>query len=291
VADVSRDVPLTEGRVAFAPASGGVLEPSRPLSLVGEQTTESLVPLRRRSYGPSRNDPTPLRIFIGHDPRQPASVAVLAHSIARRASRPVAITPLVLGQLPIQRQGLTPFTYSRYLVPWLCGYNGHAVFLDADELVLGDIAELFACADRYSAVQVVKNAHRFEWPSVMLFDCGHHHSRRLTPEYVETTKDISALPWTDRIGELPPAWNHLVGYDAPRDDAKLVHFTQGVPAWDETKDCEWADAWRAELRDMLSMQPWADIMGNSVHAVVVDGKRLPRLKLSQLAARSEPPAA
>ena len=31
------------------------------------------------------------------------------------------------------------------------------------------------------------------------------------------------------IGELPARWNHLVGYDAPRADAALVHYTLGGP--------------------------------------------------------------
>jgi lipopolysaccharide biosynthesis glycosyltransferase len=67
---------------------------------------------------------------------------VLAHSIYKRASKPVSITPLVLSQLPIKRVGLTEFTYSRYLVPYLCGYEGLAIFMDADMLCLGDVHEL-----------------------------------------------------------------------------------------------------------------------------------------------------
>jgi hypothetical protein len=38
----------------------------------------------------------------------------------------------------------------------------------------------------------------------------------------------------DLIGDLPREWNHLVGYDAPRSDAKLVHYTQGMPIFEET---------------------------------------------------------
>mgnify|MGYP003348841068 CR=1 FL=1 len=79
-----------------------------------------------------------LRIFIGIDARQPVAYHVLVSSIQRRASRPVAITPLILEQLPIQRQGLTTFTFSRYLVPYLCGYEGQGLFIDSDMILLDD---------------------------------------------------------------------------------------------------------------------------------------------------------
>ena len=88
-----------------------------------------------------------------------------------RATRPVAITPLVIEQLPITRRGLTAFTYTRFLVPWLCDFEGSALYLDIDMLALADIAELFDLMDD-SAVMVSKNRLRYEWASVMLFNCA-----------------------------------------------------------------------------------------------------------------------
>jgi hypothetical protein len=73
-----------------------------------------------------------LRIFVGHDPLQPVSTTVLVHSIISRASKPVCVTPLSLKTLPIKRRGLTEFTYSRFLVPYLCDYQGWSLFLDTD---------------------------------------------------------------------------------------------------------------------------------------------------------------
>ena len=67
-----------------------------------------------------------IRVFIGFDPRQPLAFNVCASSIVRAASKPVAITALTLKTLPIKRQGLTQFTYSRFLVPHLCNYEGRA---------------------------------------------------------------------------------------------------------------------------------------------------------------------
>jgi hypothetical protein len=215
-----------------------------------------------------------MRIFIGYDDRQPVAYNVLQYSIMSRATKPVSITPLVIGQLPIKRTGLTPFTYSRFLVPWLCGFQGTALFLDIDMLVLSDIAQLFDLADG-SAVQVVKHEARFEWPSVMLFNCAHPDHRCLTPEYVETTdnKTLFGLGWTSNIGDLPADWNHLVMYDPPK-PAKLLHYTAGLPCFPETKELGYAAEWMNELKAAMNARPWSVLMGNSVHAKPV----LERLK-------------
>jgi hypothetical protein len=213
-----------------------------------------------------------LRIFIGIDERQPIAYHVLVSSIQRRASKPVAITPLILDQLPMKRRGLTSFTYSRYLVPYLCGYEGTALFIDSDMLVLGDIAELFDCQSG-SSVDVVPFAGNFafERPSVMLFNCA--ECRDLTPELIETgaPQDFS---WAKSVGNLSSDWNQLVGYAPYNPDAKLVHYTQGVPGYKECRKCDYAQEWFDEKEVMLSHCSWLEIMGNSVHAKPV----LDRLK-------------
>lgn len=174
----------------------------------------------------------------------------------------------MLGTLPITREGLTQFTFSRFLVPWLCGYEGWAVFLDADELVLHDISDLMELADERYAAMVVKHEfpRKYEWPSVMLFNCA--RCTMLTPETVERD-GLFGFDWADEVGALPAEWNHLVGYDPPRQDAKLVHFTQGVPCFPEVEGCEYAKEWKAAFRSMVSSEPWEKVMGASIHAAPV----------------------
>lgn len=207
------------------------------------------------------------RIFIGYDPRQPVAYNVLQHSIIRHASEPVAITPLVLSQLPLKRRGLTEFTFSRFLVPALCDFMGQAIFMDADMVVQGDVIELFKLADTAAPVSVVKDQPQFEWASMMVFSNG--LCRKLTPEYVETATDLFDFGWVgDRpIGELPAEWNHCVGYKDANINAKLLHFTQGLPVWYETKGEHHEDlAWEAERRAANATVSWKELMGTSVHA-------------------------
>ncbi len=220
-----------------------------------------------------------LKVFIGYDERQPVSYNVLQHSIIRNASQPVSITPLVLKQLPLKRVGLTPFTFSRFLVPYLCNYDGWALFLDIDMVAKGDIAELFAKANEEYSVMVSKNKLQFEWASAMLFNCS--KCQILTPGYIEKADKLHLINWAaqSEIGDLPREWNHLVGYDKPRTDAKLIHYTQGVPCFPETETCEWAGLWNEEHGLTNSAMPWEYLMGPSVHAATLNGKRVPNFHI------------
>ena len=218
---------------------------------------------------------TPLRIFVGVDERQPIAFSVAQHSIAQRSSKPVAITPLIQKQLPVKRRGLTSFTFTRYLVPWLCDFQGHALFVDADILLRGDIAQLPWDAPATVSVvphmAVVKNGEpvsvMFERNAVMLFNCA--KCTKLTPEWIDDPRNspnkLADWAGTD-IGELPKVWNHLVGYDKPNNEAQLAHFTMGIPCFPETKDDEFGAEWVETHRHMNGTVPWSEIMGPSVHA-------------------------
>ncbi len=222
-----------------------------------------------------------IRIFIGFDPRETVAYHVLAHSIMARASRPVSITPLSLPNLghlmtrerhPLQS---TDFSFSRFLTPYLSNYTGFSIFMDCDMLVLDDIAKLFDLQDEKYAVQVVKHVHipveetkflgavqtKYEkknWSSVMLFNNAKCHA--LTPEYVNQASglELHQFKWLendDLIGELPPRWNHLVGYNPPNPDISLVHYTLGGPYFEDYQQCEYAEQWQQERNCMLFAQP------------------------------------
>jgi hypothetical protein len=214
-----------------------------------------------------------VKVFIGYDIRQPIAFQVLAHSIWSFSSKPVEIVRLDIRQMPIKRTSLTEFTYSRYCPPYLMGYEGTALFLDADMLLLDDIWKLDAIArDMPHSVCLVKNKLRFEWPSLMYFH--NERCRALTPELIETGKP-QTFDWAKYgVGELPPEWNHCIGYDTHNPNAKLAHYTAGVPCWPETKNCRFAKEWATVAKDASSTVPWADLMAKSVHAELVTSGRI-----------------
>ena len=213
-----------------------------------------------------------MKVFIGYDPRQPVAFQVCAQSAWEHASKPIEIIRLELSKLPIKRRGLTEFTYSRFLVPYLSKFEGSSLFLDSDILVRGDLVELFeSCIVPFCGVRMVQHERAFERPSVMLFN--NPLCRALTPEFIEREK-LFDFKWTVRgtqeegkvnMGGLPKEWNHLVGYDAPNPDAKIVHFTMGIPVWKETVNSEFSKEWIDTFRRMTSTVSFDELMGRSVH--------------------------
>lgn len=213
-----------------------------------------------------------IRIFVGYTEGAGVLYDVLQHSIQRHSSQPVSIAPIMLRQLrgiharPRDPKQSTDFSFSRFLVPHLCGFDGWAIYMDNDMLLRGDIALLWALRDPCFALMCVQHEHvaaettkflgqpqtayaKKNWSSLMLFNCG--ECKALTPEYVERASglDLHQFRWLGddaRIGDLPKAWNHLVGVDPPDAEAKNVHFTLGGPYYEGYESVEFAAEWRAE---------------------------------------------
>src|SRR6478735_4078758 len=159
-----------------------------------------------------------IRVFIGFDSIEAVAFSVLSHSINARASEPVQVAPVMLDQLkgvykrernPLQS---TDFSFSRFLVPWLCDFQGWALFMDCDMLMRDDIAKLWKLRDERFAVQVIKHVHvpkeetKFEgnvqtkyekknWSSVMLMNCA--RCTALTPDFVNraTGLELHQFKW------------------------------------------------------------------------------------------------
>jgi len=210
-----------------------------------------------------------LRVFIGYDPREAIAYHVCEESIREHASEPVEVTALDLRnfrEFYTERHvdGSNAFIYSRFLVPYLCGYKGRALFLDGDMIVRADIAPLFADQMLYQGASVVKHDYatkhpvkylgspnrdypRKNWSSVILWNCGFFPNRKLTPSFVEqaTGEYLHRFGWLEnsQIGELPAEWNRLVLEQDLSDKDKLRHFTIGTPCFAEYADCDGAQEW------------------------------------------------
>ncbi|MBC7802818.1 MAG: glycosyltransferase [Candidatus Parcubacteria bacterium] len=218
-----------------------------------------------------------LRIFIGYDSKESVAYHTLSHSIMRRSSIPVSISPVMLSQLQAvntRARGATEsteFSLTRFFVPMLSGFQGWSLFMDCDMLCRTDIAELAAFAERSAdkAVLVCKHDYvpktdrkflgqvqtrypRKNWSSLVLFN--NERCVALTPDYVNgaTGLELHRFAWTDDelIGELPLAWNWLVGEYERNDGAKIVHYTLGGPYFDDYRDCDYAEEWFSEARLM-----------------------------------------
>ncbi len=204
-----------------------------------------------------------LRIFIGYDSREAEAADVLEFSLRQHASIPLDIRYLKLAELGFDRPRdplqSTEFTYTRFLVPHLCGYVGKAVFMDCDMLCLGDIKELHDLDMTGLALRVVKHDYRptasvkmdgcvqtvyprKNWSSLMLMNCA--ELRLWTPEVVANQTGAYLHRFQDipdeKIGGIPDTWNTLDWMDA---STKLIHYTGGGPWFEQYKDHPFGHVW------------------------------------------------
>ncbi|MEO0636751.1 MAG: glycosyltransferase [Pseudomonadota bacterium] len=223
----------------------------------------------------------PLRVFIGWDSREDIAYQVARKSILDNASVPVEVMPIKLQELvdrglytrEVDPLASTEFTYSRFLVPHLAGFEGWALFVDCDFLFFGDVAKLEDYMNSDHAVVCAKHDYnptasvkmdgavqttypRKNWSSFMLYNCGHPSTQQLTPERVnaETGAYLHRMQWAadDEIGELPYSWNFLEGWYEKFEDRKpdAVHYTRGGPWFKDWQAVDYGDEWRAAAKDL-----------------------------------------
>lgn len=220
-----------------------------------------------------------LNLYIGYDKAETVAYHVLCHSILRRATAPISITPLVRDHFRAfytrERGPLdsTDFSTTRFLVPYLSGYQGWSVFMDCDQLLQTDITRIWddmkpplnpavwVCQHDYTPKegnkmqgQVQTTYPRKNWSSFMVFD--NSQCRALTPDYVGTASglDLHRFNWLKdpevEVGALPLDWNWLVGEYPANQFAKNFHYTLGGPWFPAYRETDHAKEWLNEYRDL-----------------------------------------
>jgi hypothetical protein len=182
---------------------------------------------------------SPIRVFVGADAAQIAGVKVLEYSIRKHASMSVDVQVIDDHDVPIPKDPVnrsrTGFSFSRFRIPELCGYQGRGIYVDADMQVFTDISQLWTCDFGDAHVlytEQQKDGGRIPQFSVMLLDCGalNWDVRRIVAgldagsyDYGALMQQMCILPPERRQAKLPPEWNSLENYEAGR--TKLIHYT------------------------------------------------------------------
>jgi len=229
-----------------------------------------------------------MKVFVGYDSREQIAYDVCEYSILKY-NRNARVIPLKQDELREQKLywrdndplSSTEFTFTRFLVPHLCNYQGWALFVDCDFLFQINIEEIFALADNRYAAMVVKHDYnppegvkmdgqkqlaypRKNWSSMILWNCGHPNNQKLTTNLVnkETGQFLHRFSWLkdDMIGELNCQYNWLVNhYHEPKDGKpKLIHYTEGGPWFENYQHCEYGYHWermRAEYVQSRTSPP------------------------------------
>lgn len=209
-----------------------------------------------------------MKIFTGYDAREAIGWHVFASSLIR-TSKKYQLMPPVYGE---QLDGSNAFTYARFSVPERCGWSGWALYVDGSDMILrADIAELEELQDDKFAVLVAKHDYktshprkyvgtemeadnrdypRKNWSSVILWNCG-HAAHFMARDHLRGSDGplLHRFGWLpDRlIGDLPLTWNWLDEY-GENPEAKLIHYTTGIPGFAHYAQAPHAREWKDEAR-------------------------------------------
>ena len=126
----------------------------------------------------------PIRIFVGTEVKTKVPMDVLEYSIKRHTTAEIKLTPMIGPDWEVPKglhQG-TGFSLRRFMIPHACNYEGLAIYMDADQLVFGDVKELISYADKLGdkSVACTYQPDKFSkkpWPqtSVMVIDLSLIH--------------------------------------------------------------------------------------------------------------------
>lgn len=230
-----------------------------------------------------------MKIFIGWDSKQQAASQVCEYTLRKYSSTPLDITHLKKQDLidqgcyfrPEGDPSSTEFTYTRFLVPYLCDYQDFAMFIDSDFLFTNDIWRLFNLVhndfgNKDRAAYCVKHSEyipksdtkfygkpqitfpKKNWSSMIIFNNAHPHCRKLSPMTVanQTPQWLHRFSWIPdqdkQLGNLPMMWNWLVGEYAELDPPPYgLHYTNGGP-FNEVLGQDYEELWIREFTEMSS---------------------------------------
>lgn len=223
-----------------------------------------------------------VRIFVGVDRSQLLAVSVLEYSIKRHTTAKVEVTPMLDLPVPVPKDPRntqrTGFSFSRFCIPKLAGYQGRAIYMDADMMVFKDIRDLWDIPFDGAKIIVQKEVKfaeettkkagapktRKKQCAVMLLDCdqldwevekiiGGMDDGRY--DYDQLMSDFCILEESEVKYGVPFEWNSLEHWDS---DTCLLHYTdvatQPWSACGNPNGQHWFDEVRRMLRDgSLSM--------------------------------------
>lgn len=131
------------------------------------------------------------------------------------------------------RKNPTPFSLVRFMVPALCGFNGWAVYCDADQVVLDDIRKILDAPEMAThPVPVIYVAKKHGCTGVILMDTSrlkHWDGWEIKEKidngspYGPMMRDLNGHRF-DRFGDFGVKWNSRDATEYTS-ETKLIHFT------------------------------------------------------------------
>lgn len=182
-----------------------------------------------------------IKIYVGTDPYMKKAEIALEESILANTKSPFEIIWMDYSRggewaewnigrergLPYSKQGwATDFSCYRFAIPEMNGFEGRAIYLDVDMILVKDIKEFF---NTPMGSPVLITSKGFD---VMLYDCEEFADEDWWP----SLEEMKSSGWNvnqygglliehHMLGQLSLKWNCCDGIDYDPDMTGLIHFT------------------------------------------------------------------
>lgn len=193
-----------------------------------------------------------IRVFIGSHKRFDRVEPVIKHSILKHASEPVEINIMRPEYYGCEDSGCTGFSKMRYEIPRICDYQGCAIYLDVDMILMSDIRGLASLVDyfnpRFGGLSMSDRSDE-----VCIINCEWFGNKKHFHLSNRQGFQMALEP------KIPKEWN-CEDYDFPNwkvEDAKLIHYTdlKSQPWFGGKKYPELAKLWFDMEREAHEANP------------------------------------
>ncbi|MHC5225199.1 glycosyltransferase [Ignatzschineria sp. LJL83] len=188
-----------------------------------------------------------IRVFVGCDPNNCdlEQMMVLEYSMRKHTTSPLEIIWMQLSSDsssfwysdPENNKGwnttlwVTPFSGFRWSIPAYCGYEGRAIYMDADMIVLSDIKNLWDHPFNENSIMVSKGGDQAHRTCVMLWDCAKAKNKLPKLNKIKS-KEKSHKRLGKKLQKNPllitpfnDNYNSLDGENLAIEEIKILHFT------------------------------------------------------------------
>lgn len=188
-----------------------------------------------------------IKVFVGCDPNDCdlEQMMVLDYSIRKHCSMPVEIHWMQLSRdpqsfwhaNPAQQQGwrteawATPFSGFRWGIPAYCGYQGKAIYMDTDVIVLCDLAELWQLPFEPGKVVMAKGGQESWRFCVSMWDCAAAEQHLPAIEEIKSRPEVHQQLkkyYKVNTGVIQPfdtEYNNIDGENSPIEQIKILHYS------------------------------------------------------------------
>lgn len=183
-----------------------------------------------------------IKLFVGTDPNgdDAESMMVLEYSARKHCSQPLDIVWMRMSDDPNSfwngwdaSEWATPFSGFRWAIPEYCNYEGQAIYMDSDMMILSDLNNLWKqkFRDDPRAVVMAKGGEDTWRFCVCMWDCY------MAKNHITPVSEMKTDPYAhrkmmgyfsenfDRVQPFKGNWNCLDGEDKKIEDIDILHYT------------------------------------------------------------------